>query len=195
MFNVLKQAGVNFKNRFMETFATHVGSMGLMAAAPPVLMGASAALGGGPVRSGLIGAAIGGIAGVATGDNYNSTSTAQNFLLGATAGAGIGSLAKMGARAIVARGIGAIGMGAIRTAGIGANAAYKGARMAVNNPRATSALLLGGAAITGGLAMSGHSMSDINLEGAEQRQSDSSIQDFQNSAGGLVFGLHAKRHR
>lgn len=146
-------------------------------------------------KSALFGAAIGGIAGLVKGDNYSSTAAMRNFAGGAAAGAGIG----MGARMVLSRN-GMRGVGNIlrKTPALlrGAGSVAKFGGKAIGFGARHPAMALGGAAVVGGLLYTNNASqrSFDSMEG-EPLDSRSSVRDFQNSAAGLTFGLHNRRHR
>jgi hypothetical protein len=168
-------------------------------------------------KSGLLGAGIGGITGLAKGDNYDSTSTFRNFSSGALAGGAIG----IGARLSLSNLIGSVGhltgakqaIGAARgakfaafksaplprlamagtnTAAKVANAAMKVGGFLGRNP----GLAIGGAAVVGGGVYAMNQMypgrSGNDFESSDYQESQ---RQFQASAESLTFGLHANRHR
>ncbi len=158
--------------------------------------------GAGLGKSALIGAGIGGIAGLARGDNYSSTAALRNFTSGALGGAAVG----MGARTILSRkGLNAARHLAVNTvptlAGTGvrlasnaANAGMKTGGFLARNP----GIAFAGAAVVGGaMYMSGPSGQDFSDAqfGEEQDNNSVTSRSFQNSAAGLVQGLHRSRHR
>ncbi len=198
----------------------------------------------------LAGGLIGGVAGLATGDNYNSTAALRNFTLGAGLGLGAGVglnalFSKTGMRTLGAAAKGLTGTGkafksraynaAIHTSHgttplvyphsfIGPMESYAfkesntwGAAKSgiANSPigkwgkfgvRATAGgfkaghwlakhpgIAMGGIGIAGvGYLASGPS-NNTRMANAEMDQIDNS--NFQNSATGLTFALHSKRHR
>lgn len=175
--------------------------------------GARRLLTSGPIGYGMGGAAIGGIAGVATGDNYSSTATMGNFVGGALAGATIGGLGRafaptvargasnyIGAGAAIRnrslsasplfrnmRSVGRVGSGIIR-GGIGLG------RLASRAPK--TSLAVGGAAVAGGIAWAMSGNNAPNLDDASNMTNYSSgLRDLQNSAAGLSLGLHRARHK
>lgn len=173
----------------------------------------------------LTGGLVGGIGGVATGENYDSTALIRNFAGGAAAGLGaatLGNLAisKMGARGLgrltgVSQGIdawrGSAGTGlrnrvssaargalkspvggVFRTAGLAGRLGAGAVAFAAKHPR-----LAGGAAASiGGAVLISNSVKPnrVDLEN-DQLEPLQSRSRFQNSATGLTFGLHRKRHR
>jgi hypothetical protein len=149
-------------------------------------------------KSALTGSAIGGIVGLARGNNYDETSTFRNFISGAAVGAGIGFGARglIGSKAV--RGLyGALtgpvpklaGAG-IRTGGKLLNAGMRTAGFLARHPTAT----LSGAAVLGGAAYMSGAFQGSAFQDAQMEQYDTGA-SFRSSTAGLTFGLHRKRHR
>lgn len=170
--------------------------------------------GAGYAFAGLLGGTIGGITGLARGDNYDSTAALRNFTGGAMGGAALG----MGFRAALPRLPRAIGnisglrhaalapkgarFAAFRNAPVplilaagarGANEAagkaIKGAGFLGRHPGAVAA-----AGILGGAAMYMNAGPDRSMENAQMDGQDSRT-EFMASTQNLVQGMHRGRHR
>lgn len=166
----------------------------------------------------ILGGAIGGIAGGAMSDNQSATGTFRDMLLGAAAGAGIGTMATpafWGAARATGKGIGKgiwnrarplfTHEGGIKAQqgieravlGVG-DAAARAGKFAMSNPK--TALLLGGGAFgVGALGMSvmGGGQPPAGREDVidfMRQNKMSSTADLHGSTFGLVQGLHKGRH-
>lgn len=154
-------------------------------------------------KAALLGAGIGGVAGLARGDNYSSTAALRNFTAGAAGGmaVGLGSKALLSKRGL--RGIGNMMMGpvpklagtGVKLAGNGLNAGMKTAGYLAARPH----LAFAGAAVVGGAMYMGGAFSGGRFDNAEAGEEAENMsvtsRSFQNSASGLVQGLHRSRHR
>ncbi len=187
---------------FLDVMGMHAASIVGMAVAPGAIKSASFLAGGSPLRSAFFGSLAGGIAGVATGDNYSSTSMATNFMTGATLGGAAAGLAKFGiprlpgllaktatgAAGAVVRNRGSIGRGIAKTAKMGLSAA----NFTRKHP------LLVGSVIGGGYlaaaAESDPTMMDMDFSGASEVQTRS-WRSFQDSSTGLTLALGRRVHR
>jgi|SRR5579863_4396452 len=176
----------------------------------------------GYLGSSVLGAGIGGVVGLARGDNYDSTASLRNFTSGALGGAGLA----FGLRAAIPRLPGAIshltGMRHAMAAGAGsrlsafrsaplpsilessgraaakiANGAMKVGGFLGRHPGLTAgAAVLGGAGIY--MSGAGSSVEYSTFPGYEDQTDDTevdSMREFHSSTQNLVQGLHRGRHR